>query len=1581
MKKLLLCSCFFSVLLSYASVAPPYSPSKSDSLSISVDKQPVVLQKKVSDSFIDKLESKFPISKKKPVHGKIGLHNFGRNYIHTTNKASETEMQSRREQAEAAFKKIKSLGKWVKKLTSDHILSLPVGIGDTIGNVIYSIGIVKATINPKYAELTVFAKVTLPQTDKNGKRLELFFGADDVKLSHQGGIVGDARLVLLGDVPIPFNGGNWLVTFNGGLNMDTGNSDGATYATIDCDGIKNLTLDGSVKFSRKFILPVLADGEVTKDSETRVQADFRATIENWNDLLVDVSLQPFTRAKKRNGKDYKGNFIFSVNTAVLDFSDLRNSSEVQFPEFYAKNNLLSLGVNTWRGVYVKSLSVKLPKVFKTTGSISQDDRVSFEAHHLIIDNYGLSGTFAADNLFQIKEGRTNKQKSWAYSLKHLEVSLAANHFVGAEFEGRIMLPVSKKNREAGKVGLRYAGLITQDEYMLNIATDSIIDFNIWKAEAQLYPNSSIELKVVDGAFRPKAILNGQLMINADKKTESNEEDSGESLVAFKGIKFQNLVLQTQSPLISIDYLGYDGQVEFGNFPVSISNIELKTQDSRASLWFDLQLKLMDGAGFGADTRLGILAVNKTENNKQKWRFDGIKFEKITVSADMGAFAFNGSLTIMNNDPEYGDGFSAELKATFKGMAAIEVAAKGIFGRVDGYRYWYFDASVDNLVPPGTVGVILLKGFAGGAYNNMKRKGFGSEFSPSGLSYAPDESQGLGVKAMVMCSIGSSGVVDAGAGFEILFNDHGGVSRLGFFGQAKIMADFPLGGKINALLAKVKNNTDALSDYINTESEALIGEKGASFLDKSSTSFPEIAEKIGIEAKLGVQYDFQNSTLHGELDIYVNVAGGVVEGRSSGGRAGWAVYHSSPDGWYLHMGTPTNRLGLKIGVGPISVETGGYFMVGDKIPASPPPPDIVAQILGADVQNLDYMRDLNALGEGRGFAFGADLSINTGELNFLILYASFQAGMGFDIMLKDYGDAACANKGGDQIGINGWYANGQSYAYLQGELGINVDLLFINEKIPIIKGSAAVLLQVMGPNPVWMRGYLSGSYNLLGGMVKGGFRFKLTIGEKCELMNASPLGGLKIISDVSPNEGSEKVDVFTAPQATFNMKVNEPIQIATDEGKKTFMIILEKFKLLHNGQELPGKLKWSTGSDRVTFVSNDVLPPEEPLKAVVQVSFKEYVDGAYEVIMVDGKKAVETEIRKFTTTTAPDYIPLENISYAYPVIDQKYFLAKEYEQGYIKLERGQDYLFGMDGWETSVKIKDKIGRVQTVPFHYDTSDNKMFYDFPNLKNDLHYKMTIVSTTGQKSTTSSEPTYKEKDLGSGNTVKIRQKNAETVIKDGAITRLSYGFSTSMYNTFKQKVRNINTQTHNWGKVTSDVIYLVNKIESAEAFGLVELVGNEYTQNKPLVHVEATLEDDYFQEDMKPLIYGHYPIGTFYLTDREATVYGIPPKKAVPIIAYYLKSLRQGKNHGWLLSYFPYFYNLPMIYKSDWKDLYDQIMNAYVENEISKDSPAYDFLGTDFKFMRYGKYSIDMQYILPGGIKGTDSQYDFKNELKFR
>ncbi|TSE05631.1 hypothetical protein [Aquimarina algiphila] len=1587
-KLLLLVICFVSL-----NSFNLYSNEK-DSLSLKKNTHPTSEQKTAQFVQFPELDKKFPIEN---LVNKITLPEFTFANLKNEFRAPVTSVNDSRSEAEKGFNEIDSTGRWISSFRNEDIQVLPVGIKHKLNEVEYQLGFTKARFTKEYTELTVFVKIILPQSDEEGLPIELFFGANNVKLSHQGGIIGEANLVLLGDIFIPFNGGNWLLILKGGFDYKTGDTQNRTYVTIDCDGVKEMGIEGEVQFSRNMILPVDVAGKPLPETVSyqgalrepiqipnRVRGAFKAVASDWNDMIVEISLSPFVMASQPD------KFMFSVNQAVFDFSDLRTEN-VNFPQHYYDEGLLLPNPDTWRGVYVQSLKVGLPQEFKTEESISQKNRITFEAANLLIDSYGVSGYFSAENIIPIKSGRTSESKSWAYSVDKIGIELASNRLIGADFNGRILLPISDKGDkngttaegEDGRMGLGYAGIISENEYGLVVSTLDTLSFDVFKAKAELLPNSSVELMVIDGNFRPKAVLNGRMAISASQKESLANEGStyttGEGdkkekhTVQFKGIEFQNLVLQTTSPVIQVDYFGYKDEVKLANFPVSIANIAFMSNEYEAGIEFDLMLNLMgkESKGFAADARLGIFGKFEEENYKQRWKYDRLDLSRINIEANMGAIQLKGGLELMNNDPVYGDGFSAEIEGTFGSFGPI--TCKAIFGKNE-FRYWYVDAAVRGLKIQ--VGPLQISGFAGGAFYKMTRRpNAGPDFSPSGLSYVPSENSSLGVKAMVFAAIGDESAIAVGAGFEIEFNNNGGVNRLGLFGEAQLMKAFDFPNPVGKL-------TDRLSGMVDSEliNGVMDSKAGKTFLDKADLEYePEIVGEAAISAKMGMEFDFVNDSFHATFDLYVNVAGGIVQGRASGGRAGWGVVHISKEEWYVHMGTPTDRLGLKMGVGSFSIETGGYFMMGDRIPGSPPPPAIVAEILGVDAEELNYMRDENALGEGRGFAFGADFSIDTGDLRFLILYARFQAGVGFDIMLKDYGDARCVNTG-DEVGINGWYANGQSYAYLQGELGINIKLFFIKKKIPIIKGGAAVLLQGKGPNPFWFRGYAGGYYNLLGGLIKGSFRFKLTIGKECELENTAPMGGIKMITDVTPKEGDGDIDVFAAPQAAFAMKINQPIVIPEDSGDNVYKVILEKFNVTdESGKEIVGTLEWGQMNDRATFISDDILPPATKLKVTVEVSFQEKVNGSFQTILEDGQKAIEVEERNFTTGTAPDHIPLHNIQYSYPVVDQQLFYPDEHNNGYIQLQRGQDYLFDNSQWESVVKYIDENGDVSTADFNYSNSDNKVSYKFPKVKNDFGYNMSIISSTKSSGGSSSNETSSETtDYGDDNTLEVRTNNAENVLKEGEIERLAYEFKSSQYKTFADKIKSIKVNDDNWGKINSVVIYLTSQIKYNEGFDIVELLGNSYSDNKALVEVESDLQDDYFKKDINPILYQKYTQGSRYSISRDASEYGYTPKRALPILSNYITSLENNVDLNWRATRFPFRYNLPDIYFIDYLDVRDRVINDYANGLISSGSQELSIISEEYKFMLYGKYNIKLQYNLPGGIKGTSANYKYKNPI---
>ena len=833
------------------------------------------------------------------------------------------------------------------------------------------------------------------------------------------------------------------------------------------------------------------------------------------------------------------------------------------------------------------------------------------------------------------------------------------------------------------------------------------------------------------------------------------------------------------------------------------------------------------------------------------------------------------------------------------------------------------------------------------------------------------------------AIGSDKAFNGEAAFEMLFNKNGGLDFAAIYGKGNVLADIPGIENVQNLVSKVSKSLENKAAFLGLETN---NDKRSSFekrfLPLAEKAIPTTPDnKATIQFKTAIQFDIANQTTHGTLDVYINA--GFISGVGEGGRAGWAVFHKDPNDWYLHIGTPDDRVGIKMGVAGVSLKTGSYLMAGTKLPASPPPPANVASLLGVEAQELNYMRDENALANAGGFAFGSDLSIDTGDLSFLIFYANFKAGVGFDIMLKNYGEASCRNTG-KQVGIDGWYANGQSYAYLQGELGVRVKLLFINMRIPIISAGAAVLMQAKLPNPVWLRGYVGGEMNVLGGLIKGKFNFKVTIGEQCDFGSAGgAFEGMKLIADVSPKNNSNDVDVFAVPQATFSMKVNEPFEIPEDNGKSTYRVVLEKFNVLDDkNQQVKGRLEWSHLKDRANFIPEDILPPQKKFKVQVEVSFQKQEGGIFRPITQNGQVAKELEERTFTTGTAPNYIPLQNIEYAYPVVSQKFFLKDEFEQGYVKLKQGQDYLFEGNQWENGVKIIDnQTHKAQEVAFVYNNDANEITFAMPKIQTKSAYKVSFFSKlvkTNAKDEKREVTDNVKRTQEEGNDYEILQKQAQSLSKDGEIERLAYDFSTSKYKTFNEKIKAIKVSYYNFIIHYSDVISLANNLQKSEPFEVVDLVGNEYSKKKPLIAVEATLQDAYFKQYINPTLYSQLPIAGKYQLRRDTKEWGQIPSKAISIDNHYLTSVQNEIFSQGVDNYFPYQYDLALAYKMDFVDIINQISNDVSKGMVSFSSPAHQFLKNTFTPMRKGDYYIKLRYTLPGDKKSSEALQMFKNPI---
>lgn len=1464
-------------------------------------------------------------------------------------------------QAQEVIARLEASNNFTDNLNHVDMNVLPAGIKKTINNMEITLAVNHMECFLEYTQFSAFLRIKIPEENKI-----LMFGAKDIKVSHDGDIIGDAKLILLSDIEIPISGDNVILRLKGNYNQSTRQSDDLTYATIDCQGLKQLGIAAEVELSSNLCSYVESDGKV--NPKKKVTGSFQTQIDSWADLIASVSFPSF-ELKGLNG------FVWTLQDAVVDFSDLRNSQAMQFPSGYSQY-LVTGNEVLWKGVYVKNLAVTLPAQFAK----GQNGRTTFYAQNMLIDDNGVSGTFGATNILSYEDGNAS---GWAFSVENFSMRLMANNLEEAKFNGMLGLPISEKSR------LKYEGYLSSDNsYYLKVQPVDALSFDVFQAKAEIAPNSYVKFNVVDGKFKPEAMLHGRMSVEI---VETDTSSTGKKLTSIEGIEFRNLHLMSEAPYLTVDYLGYKGNAKLANFPISIRELAFQTSGTQAALIVGVDADLGDKI-FKGSTKLKI--VGEIESGQlQRWKFSRIDVEDIHLKATIAEIInLDGTLKILNDDPIYGEGFGGSIKVQFTEKSPLKNVSgemRALFGH-KGFHYWFVDG-IANISGKGIpIGPALnLTGFGGGIVYKMKPQGtaVGSAeqkaLTPTSMIYVPDSTYALGIKAATAFNIGSEGIGNGEACFELAFNKSGGLNYAGFYGFAEFVANVP------GVADLQKNIGEKYQKIVDLEKKATgnLSKKAISELEQKKQYDPNAAasmytdnDKLGkgnFTASLGLQYNFQESSFHATFELYVNAAGGLLTGAGQNNRAGWAVLHIDPKDWYLHLGTPTDRIGLKFGIGKIlNIQTGSYLMVGTQIPAAPGVPLQVASILQEDLQNLDYMKDLNQIQAGKGFAFGSSLSINTGDLTFLILYAHYMAGAGFDVMMKDYGDAQCKGKSG-AIGLDGWYANGQAYAYLQGELGVKVNLWFMKAKVPIMTTDFAALLQAKLPNPSSFKAYIAIKAKALG-LVSVNCRFKMLIGEDCDLVipGGSPLD-MAMINDLSPTDKSRDINVFTAPQATFNMAIGKPFNMQDDQGEHTFRLKLKDFVLKNGDKTINGDIKWSQDADIASFYSHEVLPSQNDITATVSVSFEEKKNDRWAAVYTAGKEAIESKTITFKTSDAPDDIPIQNIVYAYPVVEQKYYLDGESRNGYIQLQFGQNYLFPAE-YENLVKIKDKSGSESTVSFTYNESKKRIEFTMPETQKKSAYNVSLL-LTNKGVTIPNTSTKQTTRLESNDSISIDSKFATAETRtDLGIELLSYDFSTSRYATFNEKMNSIQKSTPVVNKLSSDVLMFEYETIDMEPFDVADLTGTAQSENIPLINVSATLEDSYYKNQIYSLLYQDYPVdGNIRIKNRDANILGVPPTKALPIMSSYLSRIESGLTDELVIKRFPYYYNLPQAYKGDFLDLQNQVINSYLKN--TSNSSFRKFLNAGFPFILPGNYGIRLQYVMPGNVKGTSAIFEYKNFIE--
>lgn len=1303
-----------------------------------------------------------------------------------------------------------------------------------------------------------------------------------------------------------------------------------TYVEWDCNGFKELGIDCDVTFSRNFIVPENPDGSIDT-SNAKVTTSFFSQIQSWDELLIDVNLPPFQFTKLKG-------FGFYVSHAVFDFSETSNSPYMNLPNGYMTPSMPEPNSPMWEGFYLDQMQIKLPPEFKSKNS---SERITFSADEVLIDELGITGELSAYHLLQLGNGSAG---GWAFSLDTISVSLYTNQLENVAMAGDIQLPVMEEEN-----ALHYSGFIDSNgDYFLHVDLQDTLDVPLWAAKMQIYNNSAVTISKLEGEFVAAAVLNGMISITK----------SGDASVEIGNIEFQELTLQNQQPYFDFYAIGLNGgnQDKVSNFPITVHDIAFYKDDMDVGLGFNLAVNFVgeEDNGFSGDAGFTIWGELADHDGHMRWQYKELQFSEISIDIDASAFSLQGSLIIYQSHPVFGKGFKGMISAMFQPGFGVDVSAQ--FGNVDGFRYWYVDGL---LTIPGGIPVFTgfaVYGFGGGAYYHMQRQEANIQIpsdpsgnqtdnsnipgqSLSGVQYVPDINTHLGVRAsIILGTYPSPNAFNATATFEMAFNSGGGLNYIGFQGEAYFMTP--------------------------------IADRGTDSKLYATTS---------------IGYDFTNQVLHGETSVYLNMAP-LIEGAGPNHLAGTSILHFAPGEWYITVGTPDQRVGVKI----IEIFTlTSYFMIGTNIPAMPTPPSTVTDILG----EIDFNRDLDALGEGSGFALGASLDIDfDGE--FLIFYASFGAGAGFDIMLKNYGtDTRCSGET-DPIGIKGWYAQGQVYAYIQGSLGIRIEDGMFEGDYQILDLGAAAVLQAKLPNPFWMQGNVGGYYSILGGLLSGQCNFEFELGEQCEIEAGTGLTGMSVIAETSPPANAGDVDVFSGAQAAFNMKVGQVFEfVDINNDTRTFKIVLDHFHLKHQGQTIPANLIWNDNHDVLAIETIDILPGETTIDLSVKVHFEEKINGIWQTVMIDGEPAGEMLESSFTTGVAPDYIPPHNVEYSYPIDRQMHFHKNEVNYGYIQLKQGQDYLFeANDEWSQKGKMLSS-SNVLYFNYTYDTNANRVNFNLPSgMLNDKIYLFELVNIP-----LSDNPNIDENVEEVTETVisDEGEEMADITTKDieGSLTFLnekdiySSYFKTSMYSTFVEKMDAVSfSNPWSWPILEFNGITQIGiRLYSNEYFDKFELEGQEDIDQ--LIRLINDNNNDWFNNNSFPVIYCPLPMyscSNNYPSDvginwREENPIGISPIKTSLISMNenynYILTDEDVQNDYAIINASLVNINQDMDYYN-FKDHFNLLQQAANHSLRESNSSLINILSQPYTslpsyYPNYHDYNVYLKYVLPGEENPTSTK----------
>lgn len=1288
------------------------------------------------------------------------------------------------DKARGILDKVRDPLRQVSNLVDAQLANLPLGIRKQFGNVEVFLAIGEARLKATYAEIDLYLGLDLPNTDQDP-----IFLAKGVKWSRKSGFIGDVEMRLIADWGINMQAGKSRLVLHKTIEGDTTRG---CYAVVTCEGLQSAQIDGTVLLSRDWVVPVINgiplsdpsnNAETSPFSNVRVNAHFRGAFDQDQGFFFETGFEtPFAFKGKED-------VHIAMQQVVLDYSSARNA-DMQFPEGYQSpfvDPVSGVADNRWQGLYVSGVSITLPEQFQKNGG----EPIQIGAPQIIFDDTGVTAHLYAANIMPLGNKTVDQ---WAFSVDSVNLKVMHSNFEMASITGMVNVPMLGAKANCTEYVppnapiidadcLTYRAMIRPDEYYFGVYLNRDYCIPVFKAgEVVIEENTKIELSYVNEELTAQAILYGSITIDA-------RSPSGDASFTMDSLSFDSLILRTRAPYFSPGEWDFPKSItaKYKAFELGFRNIHM-AKDSlndnggrNCQLYFNAYVSVDSELELDASGAFRMLGVLEDTDDGQKWKYRSIKLDAFSIRASTSSFTVGASLAFYGQDdpdPVWGSGFYGYGELILKALPAGSVGFGAVaqFGSKDDTKYFMIDvmgtfAGASIPVFPG----LNLGAIGGGVYNNMTaNQDFLSMDEDGGDRLAELTDQIEGERNAPEPTSALTGVIGRSLSGKQYTVSPG---NLGFYVQLVLVAPNEESYSITGRLEMEINKTNGWKASITASAQAM---------NPPNYSGNLLIEKgVGIYVEVAIKKVANKVSFEAAAEVFINVDNGKIVGIntpmppdtserarfvSENGFAGGVYLKFSEDEWYFRVGTPTAPLGIRVPV----AEAYAYFCVGDNVPPIPPLPDNVTAIVG----DMDMSRDMASIENASGFAFGAGLEIGS-EGSFLIFRYNFNAGIGFDINIRNYGDAVCADdQNGPSIGVNGWYAAGQAWAYISGELKV----LGKN----VASAGLAAVLQVRGPKPTMARGVLAGYYQIGRGRKKT-FRLQAQFGDGCTIVGRggeSPFADLDVLSGSSIRDGATEVKTSVTPEVFAILPMQE--RIAFSES------VTYRVEVVTNRLVLVGDSDEPVDHDEVNLSGNyglyvtpeDYLLPNTNYRYEVEILIEKLAGGSW------SDEKTETKVISFTTGDASTMLDTTNITDTYPYDGMVNFYSQEYDEGVVTLDRKQPAL--MTGL-TAVWTRAGGGETRSEVTVW---QNQIRFDIPTtLANDQVYELALVQEqqspvmdgTGQGSNQNFPHQNDFGGMGGGESVTNNFSLSETwqplLVEERVIYR-SY-IRTSRFNTFEEKV----------------------------------------------------------------------------------------------------------------------------------------------------------------------------------------------------